>query len=135
MTKTKEAGEGTLLDERLHQPRPRGGLVPPDTRVYLRAMTGPDAGRVFDVSRGGSFIVGRGKADIVLSDPKVSSRHAEIKMFGPDQFYVWDLASTNGTFLNGVRIDRRKFDHNDEIRVGDVVLQVSVVEGTIPLTS
>lgn len=135
MTKQKDVGEGTVLDERLHRPRPTGGVGPEDTRIYLRATAGPDIGRVFDVSRGGSFVLGRGKADIVLSDPKVSSRHAELKIFGPGHYYVWDLASTNGTFLNGVPVDRRRFQHEDEIRMGDTVLRVSILEGTIPVSS
>jgi pSer/pThr/pTyr-binding forkhead associated (FHA) protein len=133
--KDQQPGEGTVLDEQLFKPRSTGGIVPHDTKIFLRVATGPDAGRVFDISRGGSFILGRGKADIVFSDPKVSSRHAELKIFGPGHYYVWDLASTNGTFLNGVRIDRRKFDHEDEIRMGDTVLNVSIHEGTIPLTA
>jgi pSer/pThr/pTyr-binding forkhead associated (FHA) protein len=45
-----------------------------------------------------------------------------------------DLASTNGTFLNGVRIDRRKFHHEDEIRVGDSLLKVSILDGTVPVS-
>ena len=135
MTKRQNPGDGTLLDHRLHQPRPAAGIVAPDTKIFLRVESGPDAGKVFDVSRGGSFILGRGKADIVLTDAKVSSRHAELKLFGPEQYYVCDLASTNGTFLNGVRVDRRKFGHEDELRLGDTVVRVSVLEGTIPLSS
>jgi pSer/pThr/pTyr-binding forkhead associated (FHA) protein len=123
-----------VLDAQLHQPRPSGGIVPQDTRIYLRVAAGPDTGAVFDLSRGGSFILGRGKVDLVLSDPKVSARHAELKLFGPDHYYVWDLASTNGTFLNGSRVDRRKFGHEDEIRIGDTILRVSVHEETVPLS-
>ena len=81
MTKREDRGDGTLLDERLHQKRPEAGLVEADTKIYLRVVSGPEAGRVIDVSRGGSFILGRVKADIVLSDEKVSSRHAELKFF------------------------------------------------------
>lgn len=135
MKKTQNRGDGTLLDERLHQPRPEAGIVEHDTKIYLRITSGPEAGRVIDVSRGGSFILGRGKVDIVLTDEKVSSRHAELKFFGPDHYYLCDLASTNGTFLNGVRVDRRRFGHEDELRMGDTFIRVSVVEGTIPLSS
>ena len=135
MKKTQNRGDGTLLDERLHQPRPEAGIVEPDTKIYLRVTSGPEAGRVIDVSRGGSFILGRGKVDIVLTDEKVSSRHAELKFFGPGHYYLCDLASTNGTFLNGVRVDRRRFGHDDELRLGDTFIRVSVVEGTIPLSS
>ncbi len=126
--------EGTVIDPRLHAPRPKAGIVAADTRIYFRVLAGPDTGKVFDVSSGGSFVVGRAKADLLLRDPKVSERHAEIKIFGPEHYYLVDLASTNGTFLNGVRIDRRKFHHEDEIRVGDSLLKVSILDGTLPLS-
>ena len=134
MSDRGKVGEGTVLDPNMHQPRAVAGLVERDTKVYLRAEEGPEAGRTFDLSRGGSFLVGRGRADVALADPKVSSRHAEIKIFGPEHYYIVDLASTNGTFLNGARIDRRKLSHDDAIRVGDTVLRVSVLEGTVPVS-
>lgn len=135
MAKIQDPGDGTLLDEQLHQRSPEGGIVEPDTKIFLRVVSGPDAGRVFDLSKGGSFVLGRGKADIVLKDEKVSSRHAQLKLYGPGHYYLYDLASMNGTFLNGVRVDRRKFGHDDELRLGDTFLRVSVLEGTIPLSS
>ena len=135
MSKDQNRGDGTLLDHRLHQKRPEAGIVESDTKIFLRVVEGPDAGRVFDLSKGGSFLIGRGKGDIVLSDEKVSSRHAELKLFGPGHYYIYDLASTNGTILNGVRVDRRRFGHDDELRLGDTVLRVSVITGTIPLSS
>jgi len=129
-----ETLDGTVIDPQLHAPRPKAGIVPSDTRIYFRVLSGPDSGKVFDVSTGGSFLVGRSKADLLLSDPKVSERHAEVKIFGPEHYYLVDLASTNGTFLNGVRIDRRKFGHEDEIRVGDSLLKVAILDGTIPVS-
>jgi len=135
MTKRQDQGDRTVVDARLHQKRPEAGLVFPDTKIFLRVASGPDSGRVFDVSRGGSFILGRGNADIVLGDEKISSRHAELKLFGPGHYYVYDLASTNGTFLNGVRVDRRRFGHEDELRMGDTLLRVSVLDGTLPVSS
>ncbi len=129
-----DSNEGTVLDPRLGAPRPKAGLVAGDTKIFVRVLGGPDTGKVFDVSSGGSYVVGRAKSDLLLSDPKVSSRHAEIKIFGPEHNYLVDLASTNGTFLNGVRIDRRKFGHDDEIRVGDSLLRVSILDGTLPVS-
>lgn len=135
MTTKRDQGDGTLLDPRLHQRRAAAGIVEADRKIFLRFESGPEAGRVVDLSRGGSFILGRGNADVVVTDPKVSLRHAELKLFGPDHYYVSDLASTNGTFLNGARVDRRKFGHEDELRIGDTVLRVSVIDGTIPVSS
>jgi pSer/pThr/pTyr-binding forkhead associated (FHA) protein len=122
--------DGTPLDQRPHPKRPLAGLVDKETKIFLRVERGPDSGKVFDLSRGGNFILGRGRVDIVLTDEKVSSRHTELKLVGPGQYYVYDLASPNGTYLNSVRVERRRFGHNDELRVGNTFMRVSVIEGT-----
>lgn len=128
MKNTRNSGSGTPLDQRAHQARHHAGLVEKDTKIYLRVVSGPDAGRVIDVSRGGNFVLGRGRVDIVLTDDRVSSRHAELKFYGPGQYYICDLASATGTYLNGNRVDRRKIGHEDELRLGTTVIRLSVVE-------
>jgi len=132
-TKT-DSMEGTKLDENLHRPRLKSGLVPKDTRIFLRVLKGADSGKVFDLSSGGSYIIGRGAGDIPLNDGKISSRHAEIKLLGPDGHFIHDLASTNGTFLNGARVEKGKLVNGAEIRVGDSFLQFDLIEGAIPLS-
>jgi len=136
MTRTKldDKMMGTELDKEMHRPRLKSGLVPHDTRIYLKVERGPDKGKVFDLSPGGSYLIGRRAGDIPLSDDKVSGRHAEVKLLGPEAFLVIDLASTNGTFLNGVRVERVKIGHDDEIRVGDSFLRLTVHEGTLPVS-
>ena len=130
----KDQGTTTRLDEQLHRPRLKSGIVPSDTRIYVRVMAGPDKGKVFDLSTGGCYVVGRRKGDIPLSDSKVSNRHAEFKILGPEAYFVLDLASTNGTFLNGARIERQQLLGGEEIRVGDTLLLISVIEGTRPVS-
>jgi pSer/pThr/pTyr-binding forkhead associated (FHA) protein len=133
-TRVVDRMTGTKLDKELHRPRLKSGLVPQDTRIYLRVERGPDRGQVFDLSPGGSYLIGRESGDIPLSDEKVSARHAEIRILGPEAYLVLDLASTNGTFLNGARIERVKIGHDDEIRVGDSFLRLTVHERTLPLS-
>ena len=60
--------------------------------------------------------------DLVLSDRTVSRRHAKITVTG-DQIFIQDLGSTNGTELNGERVERGKLADGDRITVGstDVV--------------
>jgi len=130
----KDQATTTRLDEQLHRPRLKSGIVPSDTRIYVRVMAGPDKGKVFDLSTGGCYVVGRRKGDIPLSDSKVSNRHAEFKILGPEAYFVLDLASTNGTFLNGARIERQQLLGGEEIRVGDTLLLISVIEGTRPVS-
>jgi hypothetical protein len=69
--------------------------------------------------------VGRGgQNDVTLpSDEYASARHAR---FEPRQDGVWvqDLGSTNGTYLNGTRLERpRRLTHGDIVRVGETDLR------------
>jgi Protein of unknown function (DUF3662)/FHA domain len=67
--------------------------------------------------------VGRGRqADVVLSDPNVSRQHAEIRPRG-GSWVVTDLGSTNGSQLNGRRIEGSEvLRPGDEIELGASVL-------------
>jgi hypothetical protein len=58
--------------------------------------------------------------DIVLSDANVSRHHAEIRRSddGGGGYVVVDLASTNGTKVNGVAVRTQRLVHGDEIGVG-----------------
>ena len=57
------------------------------------------------------------ECDIVLSDPNVSRRHAEVRRRGND-FIVVDLGSTNGTRVNGAGVRERRLNDGDEITLG-----------------
>ncbi len=109
----------------------RSSLLPRDLGVYLQVMEGEDSGRRFDLSRGGTFTIGRRGCAIALNDRKVSRKHAEIQVLAKNQYFVIDLASKNGTFVNGVRLKRSKLKHNDIIRIGDSPLQITVIESSI----
>ena len=57
------------------------------------------------------------ECDIVLSDPNVSRRHAEVRRQGTG-FVVVDLGSTNGTRVNGAGVKERPVQDGDLITVG-----------------
>jgi hypothetical protein len=57
-------------------------------------------------------------SNIVLADPNVSRHHAEIRPEG-DGFVVVDLGSTNGTKVNGVRVERQVLRDGDELSFGN----------------
>jgi pSer/pThr/pTyr-binding forkhead associated (FHA) protein len=133
--KKPELYASTKLDPSLGRPRLKEGLVSTDTGIFLRIEEGPGRGRVFTLSSGGVYLIGRDGADIVLDDEKVSRKHAEIGLYGPEAFVLRDLASTNGTRLNGKKIgDKEKLNHWDLIRVGDTSLRFAVIEGSIPVS-
>lgn len=132
MGDTRDDMTGTVLDPQQAPKRLKSGLVPPDTGLYLRIEEGPGKGRVFAVSAGGVYIIGREGADIILDDEKVSRKHAELGLYGPEAWVIRDLASTNGTSLNGRRIDdRATLKHWDLIRIGDTMLRFAVVDRAV----
>jgi len=125
---------GTTIDPKLAPHRLKEGLVPTDTGIFLRVEEGSQAGQVFTLSAGGVYVIGRTGADIVLEDEKVSRKHAEIGLYGPDAYVLRDLASTNGTYVNGRRMsEKRKLQHWDLVRAGDTKLRFNLIEDSIPV--
>lgn len=85
----------------------------------LEVTNGAQKGQAIRLEFGGSVIVGRSvEAQLYFGDENVSARHARVD-WDEQGFAVTDLASRNGTFLNGKRVERRT-----GLRVGDV-LQVA----------
>jgi len=71
-----------------------------------------------------SFVIGRehSQADIVLHDPNVSRRHAEVSFDGRS-WHIIDLHSTNGTLVNDIDIDECILRDGDLVTVGLVNLE------------
>lgn len=62
------------------------------------------------------------ESNIVLADPNVSRNHAEIRPHG-DTFVLVDLGSTNGSKVNGVRVDQRVLQDGDELTFGNTQMR------------
>ncbi len=95
------------------------------SQATLIATGGPVEGRHFDLHPGGGWplSVGREKTDILIADPAVSRRHAELS-FRDGQWIIQDMKSSNGTFVNHHRIEGPiHLRHEDQIRVGSTTLQ------------
>lgn len=84
----------------------------------LMAVGGPENGRMAFFTAGS---LGIGRADInaiVVDDPAVSRDHA--RLYSENSVYwITDLGSRNGTFVNGTRLaDRRRLRNRDRIQLG-----------------
>jgi len=55
--------------------------------------------------------------DIVIDNPAVSGHHARVAKV-QSVYFIEDLGSTNGTFVNEKRVERRQLSHNDRVLVG-----------------
>jgi len=92
--------------------------------VELHFLSGPLNGRIVPMKarvRIGREVVDN---DLVLDDPSVSRHHALIEALDGG-FQLKDLGSSNGTFLNGMRLDRpRQLATGDQLKVGQIQISV-----------
>ncbi|OGR02271.1 MAG: hypothetical protein A2284_08985 [Deltaproteobacteria bacterium RIFOXYA12_FULL_61_11] len=117
----------SVRGQMMNQPLDRS-LAIPKIRLFLEVTKGNDAGKRLKLEKG-SVVIGRVNADVNLRDTDVSRRHALIEIFGRDQVVIRDLASTNGTFVNGRPVTSCKLNYLDEIRVGRTSLSLIIEEG------
>lgn len=72
----------------------------------------------------GHYVIGRGKAcDVVIKDPSVSGQHLRLEVQG-EVVSFRDLHSSNGTFLNKVKVDSGTLRAGDTLKLGKVKLRV-----------
>ena len=90
---------------------------------------------MFDLCRPDVYVIGRRSGQVALEDAKCSLKHAQVENPGQGKYYVRDLASTNGTFVNGDRATRRELQHMDIVRVGRTELRFICREDSIPVSS
>lgn len=88
------------------------GRVP---ALVVRSADGEQ--RTIKLEQQQSMIFGRTKGDVIIQDHEISSTHCRIHYVG-GAYHVLDMRSTNGTFVNNVRILKSKLQHNDLITIG-----------------
>ena len=87
-------------------------------------LTSTEGGQSFELREGAALVVGRAPtSDIPIFDPTISRRHAEVQV---DDLgvHVRDLGSSNGTFLNGTKVDNASLALGDVVTFGKVAFKV-----------
>lgn len=80
---------------------------------------------VFRLAPGSTKTVGRtAQADFILDAALVSRLHCRLLADKSDQLVVEDLRSTNGTLVNGERVERQVLKPGDRVTIGRVDLEV-----------
>ena len=94
-------------------------------RGKLQVFSGPLAGEVFHLTQDITTIGSIDGNDLVIPDEGVSKRHAGIKI--EDMRYeLADFGSTNGTLVNGRKINRQFLADGDTIRIGNSEMTFSI---------
>lgn len=95
--------------------------------AWLVVLEGDQQYEEFRIAQEQTYLgVSQTECDIVLHDEFVSAEHASIR-YRDGKFYITDLDSKNGTFVNDMspeaRVDRVQLQDGDEIRLGQVLLK------------
>lgn len=86
-------------------------------------LQGAGEEHIYELPKNGRFRVGRSRhADLQLNDPSVSEQHCEIYV-DPLMVMVTDLGSTNGTFLDGVPVQKNEVSNGQLLHVGAYALR------------
>lgn len=72
-------------------------------------------------------------ADIKIEDPFVSRRHVSLRVLPDGHVRMTDLDSTNGTFVNGHKLETRVLEPGDEIRLGETSVRVFQLGAEVPV--
>lgn len=96
--------------------------------AVLRIKGGPEDGRMIFLSAGYTRIGRVPPSEVLIDDPGVSRQHANI-LAGADGYWITDLSSSNGTYVNGVRLGKepRRLESRDVIQVGAVDSEIRLV--------
>lgn len=90
----------------------------------IKILSGSQKGKSYSL-KSGSNKFGRGEqSDCRIDSAQVSKQHFEI-VVRDDKFFLKDLESSNGTFVNGVRVRNALLKKGDKIAVHDIVLELT----------
>jgi adenylate cyclase len=90
----------------------------------LYKLISTEGEQTFELRSGSPLVVGRAlNSDIPVFDPTISRKHAEVAC-DESGVQVTDLGSSNGTFLNGARIDTARLSPGDVITFGKVAFRL-----------
>jgi pSer/pThr/pTyr-binding forkhead associated (FHA) protein len=128
--KEAEASGAHLVEDRPRAKKPFSrheaevSSDPEFTPAFLYVERGPGAGQLVPVPQGMLLIGRSSQAELRLQHPSVSRRHAQLNRRG-ERFYVRDLGSQNGTFLNKTRVGSEiELFPGDTLTLGNAILKL-----------
>ncbi len=87
-------------------------------RAFVVVLSGDRMGEMFPLREAAKTTIGRGlQTDVRINDEGISRTHALVEEDN-GVYYLSDAGSTNGTFANGVRVERQPLSEGDKIQIG-----------------
>jgi len=96
--------------------------------AWLVVTKGRRVGDIMQLNKGDTGLGREPDNDIVVDDEFCSRRHAKVRLEpdpdteGEQAFFIYDLATSNGTFVNGEQILRAKLTDGARVQIGDTVM-------------
>lgn len=120
--------EPTLIAEDAEEEKTRVVHKGSEGFAWITVVEGKDKGKTFELVGKETFSIGRSAInDALLEDSSVSRKHAKINRKGK-KYFIHDLASSNGTFVNDKRVDIAEIKDGDLLYIGDVTLIFKTVK-------
>ncbi|WP_413292089.1 FHA domain-containing protein [Bdellovibrio sp. HCB185ZH] len=94
--------------------------------TFIEVLNGVNEGSRHQLTDG--MTMGRANADIIVKDPKVSSKHAQIALDGKGQLVLLDLDSSNGLYISGRRVKKVALIPGVIFEIGRTQFKVITVE-------
>jgi predicted component of type VI protein secretion system len=102
-----------------------GTELPSHLRITLDIINGPQKGQTLEITDS-CMTLGRCLRGIELTDVSISRKHAVIEIYGDRGILLRDLASINGTQVNGHLIAQAQLKDGDVVRMGRTEFRVQV---------
>ncbi len=93
--------------------------IPPRQRAYFEIIGPGEKTKVLELAEGEVFIGRNPDCDIRLKPRNISRRHARV-FFRNEEYHIEDLDSTNGTYVNGIKIVKCVLRDHDQIEIGGI---------------
>ena len=87
-------------------------------QALLLVKRGPNAGSTFLVQADSTSVGRSPDSAVFLDDVTVSRAHAVLERRAGDAWFVRDVGSLNGTYVNGEQVDETKLASGDEVQIG-----------------
>jgi len=139
--RTAEASENSVPAQPAVEETPASGIELSDSAVRretgalptepteeaprLLGVDDPVSGEIFAMRRGENIIGRLEDCDVPVLDGSVSRQHARV-LYSRERVSVTDLNSSNGTFVNDVRVDALELSDGDGLRIGSINFRVSM---------